>query len=83
MKENRFSTDGREFRAVTFLPNGQRFEGWLPAGEYLIMGECTLDGIDAVKLSLSESRPDYYAGYTWYVGRVAFECRADQPLACR
>ena len=75
MKENRFSTDGREFRAVTFLPHGQRFEGWLPKGEYVIMGECTLDGIDAVKLSRYDD-VDY-----WYVGRVAFECRADRQLS--
>lgn len=37
-----FSQAAHLFRAVTFLPSGQRFEGWLPDGTYTIVGDVNL-----------------------------------------
>lgn len=74
-----FTCDGGEHRAVTFLPSNQRFEGWLPAGTYAIIGDCVLEGIDVVKL-LRINADQQVGRSVWYINRVSFECRIDWPL---
>lgn len=58
--------DSRMFRAVTFLPHGQRCELWLPAGLYEFTGECNLtDGNGG--MSKAEQLVACGDGSRWYV----------------
>lgn len=60
-------------RAVTYLPNGQRIECMLPEGEWVVLGDCLENGIEAIKL---RRKGDFLGRIQyWYVGRVSFECR--------
>jgi hypothetical protein len=67
------TTNDRQFRAVTYLRNGQRFEGWLPPGRYILGGVVKLsvgressDRVDARELF----RDAHGRCETWYVGEA-------------
>lgn len=58
----------RAVRGLTYLPHGQQYSGYLPKGEYSVLGECTVSYSDlgetkhapAVKLRSAK-------GEQWYV----------------
>jgi hypothetical protein len=69
-------TDPRKVRALTYLPHGQRYEGWLPCGLWEHLGACNVNEPDGRggwthtpaamlrKVGAGESG-------TWYVGQPA------------
>jgi hypothetical protein len=57
-------------RGVTFLSNGQRYEGWVPKGTYAVVGACWLsrDGRSNQDMSPAVKIQHDKEG-TWYIGR--------------
>jgi hypothetical protein len=71
MRGKQFSAKAREVRAVTYAPNGQRCETWLPAGRWQCEGECSIardrDSVELVPaLILFRPVPLKHEG-VWYV----------------
>ena len=52
-------------RAITYMPSGQRVECWLPEGKWIVLGDCTENGIEAIKLR----RKGDFLGHIqyWYI----------------
>ena len=74
----------RAHRGLTYLHNGQRFYGWIPAGQYRILGDCIVrerDGADIDCVKIERDITEKLNGEaitrteTWYAGRVSFACR--------
>jgi hypothetical protein len=73
---DRFYLKAREVRGVTFAPNGQRCETWLPAGLWEVVGDCLLtSGRDAAEMApavklqrIATGKPE-----TWYTGPASLE----------
>ena len=70
----------RTVRAVTFLPNGQRFQGWLPAGYYEIIGEASLTDRDRGDVRcLKIERRQHLSVECWYVALSFADTGSDYP----
>ena len=50
----------KEVRALSFLPTGQRFEQWLPAGTYNAIGEKKIGETVGTRLVQPGSDVEYY-----------------------
>lgn len=59
-----------DVRGITFCPNGQQYSGYLPAGEYLILGECELAYSDLGRVKRSPAVKLQTTGayvHHWYI----------------
>jgi hypothetical protein len=55
-----FSTKRDQIRGLWFTAVGQRCHGWVPAGQFTVVGETKIDGTLAVQIQLTTKQGPMY-----------------------